>query len=231
MADDGRALEDPAAAISRLTADLADLQSTVLARLASRPTGDIEMTIRTTAKAGTLLCSGQTLNRADYPGLWAWITDQSLSGSGKPFGAGNGTTTFVMPDWRGKVPRGLAATGEVIGQATGADSITLSIAQLPSHGHSVSVNNHSNHSHGGITAQDGAHGGHFPGSQFTAAAGADYGLAAWNSGGVGSGTHNHGFATDSQSVSAHVVNQSNVGSGNTVDIRQAGFAVNWLIYI
>lgn len=230
MADDGRALEDPAGAIARLTADLADLRATLLARLALRPTGDIEETLRPTAKPGTLLLNGQTVSRADYPGLWAWVEGQGLAASsGKPFGTGDGSTTFVLPNYAGKVARGVAS-GETVGQLTGADSVTLSVAQLPSHNHSVSVADHATHSHGGITAQDGAHGGHFPGSSYTAAAGSDYGLAAWNSGGVGSGTHNHGFATDSKPVSSHVVSQSAVGSGAAVDIRQAAFAVNWLIY-
>lgn len=229
MADDGRALEDAVDIANSTRADLEDFKQTILARLALRPTGDIEETLRPTAKPGTLLLNGQTVNRADYPALWQWVQDQSLVGAGKPFGTGDGSTTFVLPNYAGKIARGVGS-GETVGQLTGADSVTLTTAQLPSHNHNVSVADHSSHFHHGITAQDGAHGGHFPGSQFIAAAGSDYGLAAWNSGGVGSGTHNHGFDTDSRTLSSHVVSQSAVGSGAAIDIRQSAFAVNWLIY-
>lgn len=46
---------------------------------------------------------GQTLNRADYPRLWKWVVDNSLTTTDTEnnkglFGTGNGSTTFVMPD-------------------------------------------------------------------------------------------------------------------------------------
>jgi len=56
---------------------------------------------------------------------------------------GDGTTSFALPDLRGRVPlgqgqgRGLSAYQ--LGQAVGAESVVLTAAQLPSHGHAVSA--------------------------------------------------------------------------------------------
>jgi microcystin-dependent protein len=48
--------------------------------------------------AGWLYCNGQTVSRTTYARLFTAI--------GTTFGAGDGTTTFVLPDLRGYFPRG-----------------------------------------------------------------------------------------------------------------------------
>ncbi len=68
----------------------------------------------TTAPAGWLLCQGQTVNRITYAALFAVI--------GTTYGAGDGSTTFGVPDMRGEFPRGLDAgrgvdSGRVLGSA------------------------------------------------------------------------------------------------------------------
>ena len=52
----------------------------------------------TTAPAGYLLCFGQAISRTDYAGLFAAV--------GTVHGAGNGSTTFNVPDLRGRVAAG-----------------------------------------------------------------------------------------------------------------------------
>lgn len=226
MADD-RPLEDPGERVSRVESDLADLRSTLLTRLARRPTGDIEPTIRTTAKPGTLIMAGQTLNRSDFPDLWQWAQDNSLVIAGL-FGSGNGSTTFVLPDFRGRVLRGVAATGEAVGALLGADSVTLTVAQLPAHTHTVTLSEHEGHAHAVYGA--GGHLGHFPGSEFDAPAGSTLGLAAWNSGGANLGDHSHDMSIEGMGK-PHTVTVGNTGSGSAVDNRQASVGVNWLIWV
>jgi len=51
------------------------------------------------ASSGWLLCNGQAVSRTTYAALFAII--------GTHFGSGNGTTTFNLPDYRGKFLRGL----------------------------------------------------------------------------------------------------------------------------
>ena len=76
---------------------------------------------------GWLLCNGQTVSRATYSGLFAII--------GTSFGAGNGTTTFKLPDYRGKFLRGLGGnSGATVytPQAEGLPNITASVTNISS---------------------------------------------------------------------------------------------------
>lgn len=114
-----------------------------------------------TAPTGWLLCAGQAVNRTAYAGLFAAI--------GTTFGAGDGSTTFNVPDLRGRVAAGADAmggtaanrltntgagnpgiNGAAIGAAGGADRHTLTTAQLASHNHGVY-----NQSSGNITNSGG----------------------------------------------------------------------------
>ena len=79
---------------------------------------EIKSGLWSTAPYGWLLCQGQPLKRADYPNLVAFITDNNLIGSGKPFGAGDGSTTFVNIDLRGEFLRGAGTNGHS-GQGNG----------------------------------------------------------------------------------------------------------------
>lgn len=62
------------------------------------PTGAILPYVGTTAPAGFELCNGAALSRAIYVDLYAVIGDS--------FGEGDGSTTFNLPDLRGKFLRG-----------------------------------------------------------------------------------------------------------------------------
>lgn len=56
---------------------------------------------------------------------------------------GNGQTTFALPDLRGRVMisagQGPGTSSYAVGEAGGAESTTLTVAQMPSHNHGVSV--------------------------------------------------------------------------------------------
>lgn len=110
---------------------------------------------RLTVPAGWLLCYGQTLNRADYPDLWAVAQDEIAAGNAF-YNNGNGSTTFGIGDLRGCVVAardnmgGTAAarlTSEYFGASTttlgsrgGAQGWTLTAGQLPPHTHSGTTN-------------------------------------------------------------------------------------------
>jgi hypothetical protein len=66
-------------------------------------TGVIEDFAGATAPAGTLLCYGQTISRTQYAGLFAAL--------GTTYGVGDGTTTFNLPDLRGRVTAGKSDMG------------------------------------------------------------------------------------------------------------------------
>ena len=77
---------------------------------AENPIGSIIPFGGTTSPAGWLFCRGQELLRADYAELFEVI--------GTSFGAGDGSTTFNLPDLRGEFLRG-AGTNSHSGQGNG----------------------------------------------------------------------------------------------------------------
>ena len=137
MADD-RAVLDPAQELVALRKLVDDLKTTVMTRTLRRPTGTIEATLLTAQPGGGLFLNGQTVSRATYPALWQWANDNLLVGGGpsaNAFGIGDGSTTFSLPDFRGRVVRGVAASGEGILQNVGADTTT----SVAAHTHSIST--------------------------------------------------------------------------------------------
>ena len=230
MSDD-RPAEDPIEAIARLSGELHDLRTTLTAKIARRPTGDIEPTLRSVAKADTLLMQGQTVLRSAYPILWQWVQEQGLSPT--IFGAGDGTTTFVLPNFQGRFVLGagtLSPDTYALGAQAGASTKTLTTANMPAHDHNVGVNGVGDHGHNFGTNNSGGHGGHFPGESYMAAGGTLLGLAAWNSGGVGGGGHTHSGGVDLSGNHTHGVNETAVGSGTAFNAMPPYIAINWLIW-
>lgn len=92
-----------------------------------------------TAPDGWLLCAGQDVSRVTYGALFAVI--------GTTYGAGDGSTTFTLPDLRGRVPAGLDNMGgtdatrldwaNTLGTAGGAQTHTLTTPEIPSHSHTT----------------------------------------------------------------------------------------------
>lgn len=84
------------------------------------------------APRGWAQCNGQLLPIAQNQALFSLL--------GTTFG-GNGTTTFALPDLRGRVPMhwgsgpGLGSVS--LGQAAGSENVTLLSTNLPSHNHTA----------------------------------------------------------------------------------------------
>lgn len=90
------------------------------------PAGTIQPFAGPSAPAGWLLCNGATVSRSTYRRLFRAI--------GTAFGAGDGSTTFALPDARNRVLIGSGSTYS-LGSTGGAASVTLSEAQMPAHTH------------------------------------------------------------------------------------------------
>ena len=102
--------------------------------LISGNAGMIQMFGGSSAPRGWVLCNGQALNRTTYSELFSVI--------GTTYGTGDGSTTFNVPDLRGRAPigagTGSSLTNRTLGSTLGVESVTLTAAQsgLRAHTHS-----------------------------------------------------------------------------------------------
>ncbi|MBD2196624.1 MULTISPECIES: tail fiber protein [Calothrix] len=113
------------------------------------PTGMMTEFAGNTAPTGWLLCNGAEYQINSYPALYAVI--------GTTYG-GNGTTTFRVPDRRGRVGlgagQGAGLTNRTLGQSGGQETVTLNVSQIPSHNHGINDPGHNHaisdpgHNHG-----------------------------------------------------------------------------------
>lgn len=99
------------------------------------PAGSIMAWGTNTPPANWLLADGSAVSRSVYSSLFAVI--------GTQYGAGDGTTTFNLPDLRGRVPVGRnGGTFGTLGATGGAETHTLTEAQMPSHNHTQNPHSH-----------------------------------------------------------------------------------------
>lgn len=152
---------------------------------------------------GWVECDGRELSRVSYAALFSVI--------GTAYGAGNGSTTFNVPDASGRTIfgrdngrgrlTGAGGLGGNVGNAGGSETVTLNELQLPSHGHAGSTGGAGGHDHGGGTGLAGQH---------------SHGGVTGNSGG-----HTHSASSDQQGNHAHTGTTDNNGEHS----HQQGYAV------
>lgn len=111
------------------------------------PTGTVSAFAGSTAPSGWQLCYGQAISRSTYATLFSVI--------GTTYGVGDGSTTFNLPDLRGRITAGKdnmggtsasrltnsptgGVNGNTLGNTGGSQGHTLTEAQLATHDHTAS---------------------------------------------------------------------------------------------
>ena len=92
------------------------------------PTGTVLAFAGSSAPSGFLLCDGRAVSRTTYTSLFSVI--------GTTYGSGDGSTTFNLPDMRGRVAVGSDAN---LGAAAGVQSVSLTAAQNGPHNHTTLI--------------------------------------------------------------------------------------------
>jgi microcystin-dependent protein len=109
------------------------------------PTGVVLPFAGSAAPTGWLLCFGQAISRTTFSRLFTAL--------GTTYGTGDGSTTFNLPDLRGRVAAGeddmggtaanrlttggSGVNGLALGASGGAETHTLTTPQIPSHTHNT----------------------------------------------------------------------------------------------
>ena len=94
--------------------------------------GSVSLVPYNFAPFGSALCNGQLLSISQHTALFSLL--------GTSFG-GDSITTFALPDLRGRVVlhqgQGAGLQSYSFGQPGGEESVSLNVAQLPSHSHTA----------------------------------------------------------------------------------------------
>jgi microcystin-dependent protein len=170
--------------------------------IARMPAGVIVPYGGTSAPTGWLLCYGQAVSRATYADLFTAISTT--------YGTGDGSTTFNLPDLRGRVVAGQddmggssanrltnasgGLDGDTLGATGGAETHTLTTAELAVHSHANSLSD-PGHSHGtvaysGVTVGSGGARNHYETSGGSTAA-ATTGISISNANAGSGSAHNN----------------------------------------
>ena len=128
--------------------------SSALGSAGAVPVGVVNPFAGATAPSGWLLCYGQAVSRTAYPVLFTTLSTT--------YGSGDGSTTFNIPDMRGRAVAGkddmggtaasrLTATvlsaANTLGATGGTQTHTLTEAQMPVHTHIQNAHTHTQDPH------------------------------------------------------------------------------------
>lgn len=173
------------------------------------PSGTIAAFAGSAAPSGWLLCQGQAVSRTTYATLFGVI--------GTTYGAGDGSTTFNLPDGRGRsligAGQGVGLTNRALAATGGEEAHALSVAELAAHNHGVTD---PGHTHSYVFNWTGANNNLWHQN-------------ATNGLGPGDGSTPNGSGGAAIQTNTTGISIQNNGSGTAHNNLQPFLAVNWII--
>mgnify|MGYP001192306132 CR=1 FL=1 len=111
---------------SKLSGDLPAISGASLTGIEGTVTGTILSWSTASVPTGFLECDGSAVSRSTYSALFSAI--------GTTYGAGDGSSTFNLPNMQDKVQVG-KSSGKALASTGGSETHTLATSELPSHLH------------------------------------------------------------------------------------------------
>lgn len=186
--------------------------------IAAARRGTISAVPFSSTPTGSFLCNGQAISRTTYAALFALI--------GTSYGAGDGSTTFNVPDLRGVTLRGL---DEGKGLDSGRSLGTYQADGFASHAHGVNDPTHAHgvydpgHSHSAWTDAQGQHSHSYTAPQVNAVGAASTGFfGRLVDGDVGRGTGDAGNHAHNVGIGGSGTNIGIYGAGTGISIQANG---------
>jgi microcystin-dependent protein len=145
----------PTASVGTNTTQIATTAFVAAGLAQNTPAGSIVIWAGVAAPTGWLLCQGQAISRTTYALLYS-----ALGGASSPYGQGDGTSTFNVPNLKGRIPVGLDSAQtefDALGETGGAKTVTLTTAQMPVHSHTNTVTSNGGVTPTGTAVNGGAH--------------------------------------------------------------------------
>lgn len=190
--------------------------------------GEIRLWPVLSPPAKWMLCQGQAISRSTYAALFAVLGDT--------YGTGDGSTTFNLPDFRGRAPigagQGSGLTNRALADSIGEEAHALTSGENASHTHTGPSHTHTMaHDHTGPSHRHtmGLGWGTTPGEDsigfFRRAGGYDW-VPATNKAGTGVTGASSAANTGSGGTGA----TGSAGSGSAHNNMQPSLGINFIIY-
>jgi microcystin-dependent protein len=161
------------------------------------PTGSVHLMATTTVPSEYLKCNGAAVSRTTYAALFAII--------GTTWGAGDGSSTFNVPDLRGEFVRGW---DDSRGVDSGRSFASFQHSNNGAHSHSTTAN---------TTISPAAHNHVFPGDDQFANAN---GVGGWSN--RTSGSFNYDAKSQSGNGRVYLTSDASLSANTTVTVHQDG---------
>lgn len=186
------------------------------------PIGAIMPYAGSSSPGGYLLCDGTAVSRMTYIDLFGVI--------GTTFGVGNGTTTFNVPDMRGRMALGVSGSN-ALATLGGAGIASIGISELPAHTHTGTTDSAGSHSHS-VSDPGHAHGqlnGRDDGNVSNQPGQAPPGDGVPNETGYPTQSATTGISIGSAGAHTHTFTTGSTGSGAAFSIMNPYVSLNYII--